>query len=112
LPREQLEQRLVPAGVILNVTSLADSLTQGTLRWAITTTDAGAPTNSYVINVATAGTIALESALPDLSRNITIKGLGASRSTVERDPAASPFRIFTVDQGQTAGPARTFMTIW
>jgi hypothetical protein len=63
--------------------------------------DAGAPTNGYVINIATAGTITLESALPDLSRNITIRGVGPIKSTIECDPAASPFRIFTVDQGQT-----------
>jgi hypothetical protein len=101
LTREQLEQRLVPSGVVLQVTSLADSLTQGTLRWAITTADAGAPTDRYVIDIEKAGTIALGSVLPDLGRNITIKGLGASTSTVERDPAASPFGIFTVDKGET-----------
>ena len=49
----------------------------------------------------TPGTITLESVLPDLSRNITITGLGASTSTVQRDSAASPFRIFTVDAGET-----------
>src|SRR5262249_15231025 len=90
-----------PGVVDLAVTSLADSAQAGTLRWAITTADAGDPTDSYVIDIVKAGTITLESALPDLSRNITINGLGASTSTVERDPAASLFRIFTVDQGET-----------
>src|SRR5207244_3424358 len=48
------------------------------------------------------GTITLESALPDLNNNITINGLRAGASTVQRDPAASSsFRIFTVDAGKT-----------
>ena len=101
LPREQLEERAVPAVIPLTVTSLADS-GPGTLRQAIMTADAGATTNSYLITIerSASGTIDLKSVLPDLSRNITITGLGASTSTVQRDPAASPFRIFTVDKGE------------
>jgi hypothetical protein len=90
-----------PGVVHIAVTSLADSLNPGTLRWAITTADAGDPADSYVIDIVKAGTITLESVLPDLSRNITIKGQGAITSTVERDPTASPFRIFTVDKRET-----------
>ena len=100
LPLEQLEERSVPSVVTIPVSSLADS-GGGTLREAITTADQGTASNSYVINIVTPGTITLESVLPDLSRNITITGLGASTSTVQRDPAASPFRIFTVDRGET-----------
>ena len=86
----------------LMVTSPADS-GPGTLRQAITMADAGATTDSYDITIeqSASGTIDLKSVLPDLSRNITITGLGASTSTVQRDPAASPFRIFTVDRGET-----------
>ena len=100
LPQEQLEERAVPAVVTLTVGSLADS-GAGTLRQAITTADQGAASNSYVINIVTPGTVTLESVLPDLSRNITINGLGASTSTVQRDLSASSFRIFKVDAGET-----------
>jgi hypothetical protein len=99
-PLEQLEGRVVPAVVTLNVTSLADS-GPGTLRGAIMQADGGAASNSYVINIEKAGTITLESALPDLSRDITIKGLGPSHSTVQRDASAARFGIFTVDAGET-----------
>src|SRR5208337_2801843 len=101
LPLEQLEERWVPSVVTFPVNSLADS-GGGTLRGAITMADQATASNSYVINIVTPGTITLESALPDLSRNITITGLGASTSTVQRDPGQStPFRIFTVDGGDT-----------
>ena len=62
----------------------------------------GTASDSYDINIVHhPARSTLESVLPDLSRNITITGLGASTSTVQRDPAASPFRIFTVDRGET-----------
>src|SRR5271166_5981603 len=101
LPLEQLEERSVPSVVTIPVSSLADS-GGGTLREAITMADQATASNSYVINIVTPGTITLESVLPDLSRNITITGLGAGTSTVQRDSAASSsFRIFTVDAGET-----------
>ena len=101
LPLEQLEERSVPSVVTFTVSSLADS-GGGTLREAITMADQATASNSYVINIVTPGTITLESVLPDLSRNITITGLGASTSTVQRDSVrSSPFRIFTVDAGET-----------
>ena len=102
LPREQLEGRAVPAVIPLTVTSLADT-GAGTLRSAITTANSGPASNIYVIDIVKAGMINLASALPDLSRNITILGLGASTSTVQRGPGLStPFRIFTIDRGDTA----------
>ena len=102
LPLEQLEGRDVPAVINLTVTSLADTGV-GTLRSAITTADTGDPTDSYVINITTPGTITLESALPDLSHDITITGLPTVvGSAVRRDPRlATRFRIFTVDPGAT-----------
>jgi hypothetical protein len=100
-PNDVYPPQLGGPGVIkIAVTSLADSSTPGTLRWAITTADGESSTDSYVIDIIKAGTIVLESALPDLSGDITITGLGACSSTVERDPAASPFRIFTVLHGR------------
>ena len=105
LPLEQLENRSMLSTIPIMVTLRADS-GPGTLRQAITMADAGATTDSYVITIeqSASGTILLKSVLPDLSRNITITGLGVSgvsTSTVQRDPAASPFRIFTVDKGAT-----------
>jgi hypothetical protein len=102
LPQEQLEERSVPAVVTFTVTSLADAGDK-TLREAITQADQAAAKNSYIINIVTPGTITLESALPDLSRNITINGLGVGTngSTVQRNSAASSFHIFTVDKGAT-----------
>ena len=102
LPLEKLEERSVPSVVSFQVTSLGDS-GNGTLRDAITMADQGLASDSYVINIVTPGPIALESVLPDLSRNITINGLGAGPggSTVQRDPAASSsFRVFKVESGE------------
>ena len=101
LPPEQLEERLAPAVVTLTVRSLANS-GGGTLRQAITKADHAAAGKSYIINIVRPGTITLKTALPDLKRNITINGLGASNTTVRRDsrPATPSFRVFTVDAGK------------
>jgi predicted outer membrane repeat protein len=97
---ECLEDRALLSTIPITVSSLADS-GGGTLRSAIAAADMGS-TNNYVINIKTPGTITLESALPDLGNNITILGLGACTSTVQRDTSLStPFRIFTVDAGET-----------
>jgi hypothetical protein len=93
---EQLEPRAV-LSITLPVTSLADA-GPNTLRRAIETADAGAASNSYVIDIQVPGTIKLESRLPSLEGNIRIQGLGANRSTVERDAHAPEFRIFYVPQ--------------
>ena len=97
---ESLEERAMLSTIALTVNTLADSGV-GTLRSAITTSDLGAASNSYVIKFSIQGTIDLISALPDLSNNISIKGLGASGLTVQRDPNATPFSVFTVDSGET-----------
>ena len=101
-PHEQLEERAVPAAIPLMVTSPADS-GPGTLRQAIIMAERppAVNPNSYVITIKTPVPITLDSALPDLSRNITIQFLGAGTSTVQRDPSAPAFRIFTVDAGET-----------
>jgi predicted outer membrane repeat protein len=94
---ESLEDRTVPSA--FTVTSLSDSGV-GSLRDAIAQADA-TPGNS-TINFAVSGQITLESALPDLSQNIDISGPGANVLTVARDPnAATLFRIFTIDSGDT-----------
>jgi len=102
---ERLEERAMLSTIALSVNTLADDPsgpTPGntTLRDAITQADGGTG-NQYVIKFAVKGTIDLTSALPALDNNIAIKGPGAKNLTVQRDPTASPFRIFTVDAGDT-----------
>ncbi len=96
---ERLEDRTVLSSFNLPVTSLADT-GPGTLRSAITEADAGSAAQTYNIKFKVSGTIALESALPDLSESMNLSGPGASRLTVQRDPRASSFfGIFVVDPG-------------
>ena len=100
-----------PIPINLTVTTLADDPSGSipgytTLRDAITEANeanAATPTNQEVINFAPGlqGTIDLTSALPDLGNNISIEGPGASSLTVQRDSAALPFSVFTVDSGET-----------
>ena len=97
---ECLEGRTMLSTVPLIVNSLADSGV-GTLRAEIGQANAGAATNQYVITFAARGTIDLLSALPALNNNIAINGLGAKNLTVQRDPNAADFSIFTVDSGVT-----------
>ncbi|MGO9468769.1 MAG: hypothetical protein ACLQIB_56500 [Isosphaeraceae bacterium] len=100
---ERLEDRTVLSSFNLPVTSLADS-GPGTLRSAITNADFGNAAHTYNIEFKVSGTITLESALPDLNRNMNLSGPGAGRLTVERDRnASSDFSIFLVDQGVTVG---------
>jgi hypothetical protein len=58
----------------LTVTSLADS-GPGTLRAAIQTADASQSGN-FTIDFAVTGKVDLQSVLPDLANNISIKGPG------------------------------------
>lgn len=97
---EALEGRAVPSATVLKVTSLADS-GHGTLRDAILTADQHT-NKTYEIDILVAGTILLESSLPDLANTITIKGLGTGQTLLQRDTLAAPFRILTVDAGRTA----------
>ena len=98
---EALEDRTLPSSgpTILAVTSLADS-GKDTLRSAIL--DADQHTNkTYEIDIHVTGTILLESSLPDLANTISIVGLGTSKTLIQRDTLAAPFRILTVDAGET-----------
>jgi parallel beta-helix repeat protein len=87
-----------------NVTTLADA-GAGSLRQAITDANAALCTTTLIININIAGSITLQTALPSLSKNITINGYtvgGACGSTVERDAAlALEFRIFNIDAENT-----------
>ena len=102
---ERLEDRTMLSTIALMVDSTADAsppLGVTTLREAITQADAD-PANQYVINfnLAVKATIDLTSRLPDLNNNIVLEGPGASDLTVQRDPSAVPFSVFTVDGGVT-----------
>jgi predicted outer membrane repeat protein len=99
---EALEERWLPSQIPLTVTSLADS-GSGTLRDAIQTADLGKASDKFTIACSVAGTIDLQTPLPDLANNIAIQGPGAASLTVERAAGfsfAAP--ILTVDPGQTA----------
>jgi CSLREA domain-containing protein len=82
-----------------------------TLREAITAAQDGDLINfSTLFN--TPQTINLLTALPDITRSITIQGTGANLLTVRRDfNAATEFRIFTIPFGITNGVAISGMTI-
>jgi len=71
------------------------------LREAITAANASAPDDA--IYFAVTGTITLNAngALAALNSNMKILGPGANALTVQRDSAASAFRIFLVNSGKT-----------
>ncbi|MFQ3615516.1 MAG: Calx-beta domain-containing protein [Cyanobacteriota bacterium] len=75
----------------------------GSLRQAIT----AANNNNSIVNPtitfasSVSGTIQLTSALPALSRNMTIDGPGAGTLTISRNSTGN-FRIFTLQSGATA----------
>jgi predicted outer membrane repeat protein len=103
LSLECLEDRSLLSTIPLTVNTLADDpggpvSGQTTLRDAITQADADTG-NQYILNFCVTGTIDLSNALSDLSNNIEIDGPGASNLTVQRDPSAAPFSVFTVDSG-------------
>ncbi|MCU0753495.1 MAG: CSLREA domain-containing protein [Xanthomonadales bacterium] len=81
------------------------------LREAITAAQNGDLINfSALFN--TPQTINLLSALPDLTRSISIQGPGANRLTVRRDfNAATAFRIFTIAPGASNGVTISGMTM-
>ena len=98
----------------ITVNSLSDAAAADgvcTLREAITnanndnqsgSVDCAAGSGADTISITAAGTINLLSALPTLTTDMTINGLGSANTTVRRDGgAATEFRIFT----KTAGTA-------
>jgi hypothetical protein len=101
---ERLEERTMLSTITLTVDSTADASPPPgvtTLREAITQAD-GDTANQYVINLAVEGTIDLTSSLA-LTNNIALKGPGASDLTVQPDPNAAPFSVFTDISGVTVG---------
>src|SRR5262249_23662162 len=82
--------------------SLADA-GPGTLRAAILAADTGKTSDKFTIGFSVAGTIDLQTPLPELNNSIAIQGPGAGSLTVQRDAAVSfTSPILTVGAGQTA----------
>lgn len=79
------------------VTSLADS-GAGTLRDAVTQANAAAGADDIVFatTINLPGTITLQTALPDISDDLTITGPSSNDLILRRDAAAAAFRIFTI----------------
>jgi predicted outer membrane repeat protein len=94
---EMLERRVMLSGGPFTVSNLSDSGT-GSLRQAITSAESAG--GSQTINFASGltGTIALGSALPGLTGNLTIDGPGASVITVK---GVENSTVFTIGSGQT-----------
>jgi hypothetical protein len=90
---QPLEERAVPTAYTVN--SLADtntgSGTAGTLRYCITQADADVATPHTIDLTGVSGTITLTSALPTLTKDMTISGPGASSLTIS---GANLYRIF------------------
>jgi hypothetical protein len=99
------------ASATINVNTTADvSLTQCTLRAAITAANNDAPAAGCVagngddtINIGPTGTITLGSALPTITSSIGINGPGAAQLDVHRSSLA-PFQIFRIGTGGLPEP--------
>ena len=87
------------------VTTLNDS-GAGSLRQAITAANANPGADTIVFANGLTGTIALTSALPNLTDDVTLSGPGAKTLTVARSSASGTpaFRILTIDNGTATGP--------
>jgi hypothetical protein len=98
---EALEDRHVPA--TLHVTSFADNGT-GSLRAALDL--ANSTPEADVIDFAVAGpigpiVIVLQSALPNITAPLTIRGLGADKLTLARNTTRPAFKLFVVSERAT-----------
>lgn len=114
------DQPISPAAIILVVndagdaadTNIGDSICdvsptageQCTLRAALQETNAAAGDDTIAFSASlNNSTITLNSALPDVSGNLTVTGPGASLLSVRRSTAGGTpaFRIFTISPGRT-----------
>ena len=69
----------------LQVTSLLDDGSSGTLRWAITQANANAGGINDAISITTEGTITLTSDLPAITAGVTITGTGMTTTIIDGD---------------------------
>jgi len=73
----------IPAATSLEVTSLLDDGSSGTLRWAITQANANAGGIYDAIDITTEGTITLTSDLPAITAGVTITGTGMTTTIID-----------------------------
>jgi hypothetical protein len=73
----------IPAATSLEVTSLLDDGSSGTLRWAITQANATAGGIYDAIDITTEGTITLTSDLPAITAGVTITGTGMATTIID-----------------------------
>jgi hypothetical protein len=88
----------IPAPTSLVVTSLDDTTSSGTLRWAITQANATAGGIYDSITFGVDGTITLTSALPQITQNVTITGNGRTQTIIDGN---NLYRIFNVPSGRS-----------
>lgn len=88
----------VPTPTSLIVTSLDDTTSSGTLRWAITQANAQSGGIYDSITFSGNGTITLSSALPQITESVTITGNGRTNTIIDGNDL---YRIFTVASGRT-----------
>jgi hypothetical protein len=91
------------SGATITVTNLNDS-GPGSLREAIVqaNTDTGADEIVFGTGVNFPGTISLQTALPDITEDLTITGPVTDDLFIERDTTQPPFRLFTITAGTVA----------
>ena len=84
---------LPPAPTSLVVTSLDDTTSSGTLRWAITQANANTGGIYDSITFDTNGTISLASSLPSIVGTLTITGNGRTNTIIDGNNAYRPFYV-------------------
>lgn len=73
----------IPAPTALEVTSLLDDGSSGTLRWAINQANENAGGIYDAIDITTEGTITLTSDLPNITAGVTITGTGMTTTIID-----------------------------
>ena len=76
---------VLPAPISLQVTSLGDDGSDGTLRWAINQANANSGGIYDAIDITTEGTITLTSDLPSITEGVTITGTGMATTIIDGD---------------------------
>jgi hypothetical protein len=107
-----------PVQTSLMVTSLDDTTSSGTLRWAITQANATAGGIYDAITFDIDGTITLTSALPQVTQNLTVTGNGRTQTIIDGNNLYRPFNIastksltisnMTLKQGQATNGGLIF----
>ena len=107
---------VAPVGIV--VTSLDDTTSSGTLRWAIAQANSTAGGIYDAIIFGIDGTITLTSALPQITQNLTITGNGRTQTIIDGNNLYRPFNVgsgksltvsdMTLKQGQATNGGLIF----